>query len=219
MADIGLRLSEGIQDLKLDQQLTPTREAISRTLTVGSTNFFKAVEGVRGRLQQRIASSTSIASDISQSTTVDVSKSETDLTQSPELSKQEIEVARQVPPDSRTSPVSSRPASVAQAAADTKAVLSSWGVGIQSLWTSRSARFSGARSSIASVASRESSAGPTPPLSAASTAAASGVASPTQQRTMVEPVPEVSEPFVVEDHLDHTEQEEIQHGEPTGMAL
>ncbi|THG93871.1 hypothetical protein EW026_g7478 [Hermanssonia centrifuga] len=44
VADIGLRLSEGIQELKLDQQLAPTREAISRTLTAGSTNFFKAVE-------------------------------------------------------------------------------------------------------------------------------------------------------------------------------
>ena len=48
VSDIGLRLSEGIQDLKLEQQLAPTREAISRTLAAGSTNFFNAVAGVRG---------------------------------------------------------------------------------------------------------------------------------------------------------------------------
>lgn len=49
IADIGLRLSEGIQDLKLDQQLAPAREAVSRTFAAGSKNFFSAVEGVRGR--------------------------------------------------------------------------------------------------------------------------------------------------------------------------
>ncbi|KAF6747430.1 transport protein Avl9-domain-containing protein [Ephemerocybe angulata] len=56
VADIGLRLQEGIQELKLDQQLAPAREAVARTLATGSTNFFKAVEGVRGRWAQRSAS-------------------------------------------------------------------------------------------------------------------------------------------------------------------
>jgi len=60
VADIGLRLSEGIQELKLDQQLAPTREAISRTFTAGSTNLLKAVEGVRGRwMSPRRANSSS----------------------------------------------------------------------------------------------------------------------------------------------------------------
>jgi hypothetical protein len=55
VADIGLRLSEGIQELKLDQQLvTPTREAISRTFTAGAGGFFRAVEGVKGRFQQQL---------------------------------------------------------------------------------------------------------------------------------------------------------------------
>ncbi|KAJ7643757.1 transport protein Avl9-domain-containing protein [Roridomyces roridus] len=49
VADIGLRLQEGIQDLKLDQQFAPAREAVARTLTAGSIGFFKAVEGVRER--------------------------------------------------------------------------------------------------------------------------------------------------------------------------
>ncbi|KAF8228557.1 hypothetical protein L208DRAFT_1403694 [Tricholoma matsutake] len=58
VADIGLRLQEGIQDLKLEQQLAPAREAVVRTFSTGSTNFFKAVEGVRGRWAQRSADST-----------------------------------------------------------------------------------------------------------------------------------------------------------------
>ncbi|PCH39859.1 hypothetical protein WOLCODRAFT_97921 [Wolfiporia cocos MD-104 SS10] len=49
VSDISLRLSEGIQELKLDQSLAPTREAIARTFTASSTSLFKAVEGVRGR--------------------------------------------------------------------------------------------------------------------------------------------------------------------------
>ncbi|KAF8799370.1 hypothetical protein BYT27DRAFT_7201608 [Phlegmacium glaucopus] len=53
VSDIGLRLHEGIQELKLDQQLAPAREAVARTFTVGSSSFFKAVEGVRGRWSQR----------------------------------------------------------------------------------------------------------------------------------------------------------------------
>ena len=56
VADIGLRLQEGIQELKLEQQLAPAREAVARTFIVGSTSFFKAVEGVRERWGQRSAS-------------------------------------------------------------------------------------------------------------------------------------------------------------------
>ena len=56
VSDIGLRLQEGIQELKLEQQLAPAREAVARTFTVGSSNFFKAVEGVKGRWGQRTPS-------------------------------------------------------------------------------------------------------------------------------------------------------------------
>ncbi|KAG6812310.1 hypothetical protein H0H92_003483 [Tricholoma furcatifolium] len=63
VADISLRLQEGIQDMKLEQQLAPAREAVSHAFTVGSTNFFKAVEGVRDRWSQRSeASSTGVLS-------------------------------------------------------------------------------------------------------------------------------------------------------------
>ncbi|KAI0754757.1 transport protein Avl9-domain-containing protein [Daedaleopsis nitida] len=67
VSDIGLRLSEGFQELKLDQQLAPTREAISRTIAAGSTNFFNAVAGVRERWMQRNPSSSSSISDPSAS--------------------------------------------------------------------------------------------------------------------------------------------------------
>ncbi|KAJ7034260.1 transport protein Avl9-domain-containing protein [Mycena alexandri] len=62
VADIGLRLQEGLQDLKLEQQLAPAREAVARTLTAGSTNFFKAMEGVRGRWNAQRDSVSSVAS-------------------------------------------------------------------------------------------------------------------------------------------------------------
>ncbi|KAH9949772.1 transport protein Avl9-domain-containing protein [Amylocystis lapponica] len=60
VSDIGLRLSEGIQELKLDQQLAPTRDAISRT-------FSAAVEGVRGRWMQRASSSSGTSPPVSES--------------------------------------------------------------------------------------------------------------------------------------------------------
>lgn len=86
VADIGLRLQEGIQELKLEQQLAPAREAVARTLATGSTSFFKAVEGVRERWTQRqistsssTSTSTSGVSDASGlSTPVEVSRSDLD---------------------------------------------------------------------------------------------------------------------------------------------
>ncbi|KAK0202084.1 transport protein Avl9-domain-containing protein [Desarmillaria ectypa] len=80
VADISLRLTEGIQELKLEQQLAPAREAVARTITAGSANFFKAVEGVRGKWMQRSASSSSSTSDDAKnsrtSTPVDITKAE-----------------------------------------------------------------------------------------------------------------------------------------------
>ncbi|KAJ3554364.1 hypothetical protein NP233_g12437 [Leucocoprinus birnbaumii] len=79
VADLGLRLSEGIQELKLEQQLALAREAVARTLATGSTSFFKAVEGVRERWRQPSAQGSlpSGASDASGlSTPIEVSKSD-----------------------------------------------------------------------------------------------------------------------------------------------
>ncbi|KNZ73160.1 Late secretory pathway protein avl9 [Termitomyces sp. J132] len=69
VADIGLRLSEGIQDLKLEQQLAPAREAVTRAVSVGSANFFKAVGGVRDRWAHR---SDSVSTSNMRSNTVEV---------------------------------------------------------------------------------------------------------------------------------------------------
>ncbi|WRT69977.1 uncharacterized protein IL334_006970 [Kwoniella shivajii] len=57
VSDLGLRLAEGFHDLHLDQQLGPTKEALSSAFAAGSSSIFKAFDGVRSevntRLQQR----------------------------------------------------------------------------------------------------------------------------------------------------------------------
>ncbi|THH14534.1 hypothetical protein EW146_g5804 [Bondarzewia mesenterica] len=126
IADISLRLAEGIQDLKLDQQLAPTREAISRTFTAGSTGFFKAVEGVRGRWIQRSASSTSASASTSS------------------IEGGPMDVSPPLPPP--TSPKKddspARPPSISVAAVEAKERIGSWGAGIGSFFASRAARLS-----------------------------------------------------------------------------
>ncbi|CUA75103.1 Late secretory pathway protein AVL9 [Rhizoctonia solani] len=54
-SDIGLRLSEGLNDLKLEENLGPTRDRISNAISMGSAGFFKAVEGFRSDVASRIA--------------------------------------------------------------------------------------------------------------------------------------------------------------------
>ena len=60
VADLGLRIQEGLQDLKLDQQLAPTREVITRSFNLGSTNLLKAVEGVSRWTRNAAANSASL---------------------------------------------------------------------------------------------------------------------------------------------------------------
>ncbi|KAI0037438.1 hypothetical protein FA95DRAFT_1578843 [Auriscalpium vulgare] len=67
------------------------RTAVSRTFTAGSTNFLKAVEGVRGRWMARSASSTFVDSMSSSATgAVEITKSDVEsvssLPASPQLS-------------------------------------------------------------------------------------------------------------------------------------
>ncbi|KAN0123591.1 Transport protein Avl9 domain containing protein [Russula decolorans] len=142
IADITLRLSEGIQELKLEQQLAPTREAISRTITAGSTNFFKAVEGVKGRFVQRSASSLSVGSTSTSSGTV-ISTSEVPdssaLTNSPS------------PPPTTT------PAGVEATAIQAKERLSVWGANVGTFLASRAARFSTQQKTAPSSVSAPSS--------------------------------------------------------------
>lgn len=55
ISDLGLRLTEGMHELKLDKNLESTREAISSVIATGSTSIFKAFEGVRSEVSNRLA--------------------------------------------------------------------------------------------------------------------------------------------------------------------
>ncbi|PSR70819.1 hypothetical protein PHLCEN_2v13260 [Hermanssonia centrifuga] len=170
VADIGLRLSEGIQELKLDQQLAPTREAISRTLTAGSTNFFKAVEGVRGRWMQRTASSSPNLSGTEPGTSassslVDVSKSDAASLRSGRNSVSLVGSPESSPQPPASVPSGMRPLSLVGSnsppqppASDVKS--SSWGAGIGSFFSQRATRFSAARQSTLGTPPREASPAP-----------------------------------------------------------
>ncbi|WVQ75611.1 hypothetical protein IAR50_005240 [Cryptococcus sp. DSM 104548] len=54
VSDIGLRLAEGLHDLHLDQQLAPTREALSSAFQAGSQSIFRAFDGVRSEVDRRM---------------------------------------------------------------------------------------------------------------------------------------------------------------------
>ena len=160
VADIGLRLQEGIQDLKLEQQLAPAREAVSRTFTVGSTSFFKAVEGVRGRWAQRSAPNINLSPSMngdadgtlksSRASTPPVEVSTADYEDIPHTAKPS-DYTRKTPnlrPFSLTStnslPLDSPVTSPDGAPAPLKP-LSAWGSGLGSFLSAKTGRFSIAR--------------------------------------------------------------------------
>ena len=148
VSDIGLRLTEGIQEMKLEQQLAPAREAVSRTLATGSTNFFKAVEGVRGWAAQKAAERAAAAA---------AAESEAAKAEPPAVSRG-IETAEAPPPlasrfsflrrtslaaESSSPTITSPPPPVPSqnagpsAAETAKASLSTWGAGIGTFLASR----------------------------------------------------------------------------------
>jgi len=159
VADIGLRLQEGIQDLKLEQQLAPAREAVARTLTVGSTNFFKAVEGVRGRWAQRSVPVGSAGNEdpvnkSSRASTPPIEVSKADFEDAPRTAKQSdynlnpkashlrpfsLTSTNSLPSDSPTT--SPTAAALANMTGPLKP-LSSWGAGIGSFLSAKTSRFS-----------------------------------------------------------------------------
>lgn len=53
-SDLGLKLSEGIHDLKLEKNLEVTKEAISNVITTSSSSILKAFEGVRSEVSSRL---------------------------------------------------------------------------------------------------------------------------------------------------------------------
>ncbi|KAJ7432406.1 transport protein Avl9-domain-containing protein [Mycena latifolia] len=149
VADIGLRLQEGIQDLKLEQQLAPAREAVARTLTAGSTNFFKAVEGMRERWTAQRDSVSSDGSAKRASTPVEVTKA--DVKDAP-------------PPPTPGTPSTARPLLLARHSTietppppAARPALSSWGAGIGSFLSNRASRFT-----IPTLGRRESAEMPPP---------------------------------------------------------
>ncbi|KAG9101506.1 late secretory pathway protein avl9 [Ceratobasidium sp. 370] len=54
-SDIGLRLTEGLNDLKLEENLGPARDRIAGAIATGSTGFFRAFDGLRDGVAQRLA--------------------------------------------------------------------------------------------------------------------------------------------------------------------
>lgn len=56
VSDIGLRLKEGMQELHLEKNLGPTRDALSSAFTAGSTSFFRAFDNVRTGISTQLAS-------------------------------------------------------------------------------------------------------------------------------------------------------------------
>ncbi|KAJ7160086.1 transport protein Avl9-domain-containing protein [Mycena filopes] len=131
VADIGLRLQEGLQDLKLEQQLAPAREAVARTLTAGSTNFFKAVEGVRGRWNAQRDSVSSMASVDSKRASTPVEVTKADVADAPPAATAKpLLLARH---STIIDPPPTPPA---------RPALSSWGSGIGSFLSNRASKFS-----------------------------------------------------------------------------
>jgi len=140
VGDIGLRLQEGVQDLKIGQQLAPTREAISKTFATGSTNFFKAVEGVKGRWMARSPSTPATPPDSGRGTPVDPGKdSDAISVKSSTSAKKEAAIQQTQPPAQQTG---SPPAGGQEFAHRAASTLSGWGNGIGSFISNRASKFS-----------------------------------------------------------------------------
>ncbi len=186
VTDIGLRLQEGIQELKLEQQLAPAREAVARTVAAGSANFFKAMEGVRGRWMQRTASSSSnedVKSSSGVSTPpVDITKA--DLEPEP-TTVRPLTLSKHASVDST--------ASAQSQAQSPRQTFAAWGSGIGSFVSSRTTRFSVSRGNTQEAAGTPTLPPKSPPPNAVSTPSPPLVVSPTQKTPEVH-VPEHEAP-------------------------
>ncbi|EKM52115.1 uncharacterized protein PHACADRAFT_128297 [Phanerochaete carnosa HHB-10118-sp] len=166
LSDVGLRLSEGIQDLRLDQRLAPTGEAISKTFSEASTGLFKAIDGVRGRWLQRSASSPLSTSGPQASNApsgiVDAAKSDPGSTQSTRDSILSTPGSSPKPPPAPAEgmrPLSLNTSKVQPATAEARQSPSSWGSSIGSFFSQRATRFSVTKASP-QTPQRESSPAP-----------------------------------------------------------
>ncbi|KAL0961458.1 hypothetical protein HGRIS_006403 [Hohenbuehelia grisea] len=157
VSDLGLRLQEGIQDLKLDQQLAPAREAVTRTFAAGSTNFFKAVEGVRGRWQRSNSSSTSLEQGSRSSTPVEISKTDAieELTESPPGTARPVDVSKRSSAESNASAGTSASANantITSPGGTMRPALSAWGSSIGGFFSARAPKFAYATSPVVTPA-------------------------------------------------------------------
>lgn len=143
VGDIGLRLQEGVQDLKIGQQLAPTRDAISKTLATGSTNFLKAVEGVKGRWMARTPSMGEISAtppDSGRGTPVDLGKdSDTISVKSSTSARNSLSMQQTQSPAQQAGSPQLVASEFAQRASNT---LSGWGSGIGSFISNKANKFS-----------------------------------------------------------------------------
>lgn len=156
VADIGLRFQEGVQDLRIGQQLAPTREAISKTLATGSTNFFRAVEGVKGRWMARSPSSTpATPPDSGRGTPVDLGKDADAISiRSSTSTKNSLATQPAQSPSQQSGSPGIAASEFAQRATTT---LSGWGSGIGSFLSNKTSKFSLGTGIISTPASVKSS--------------------------------------------------------------
>lgn len=78
VADVGLRLKEGMQDLHLEKNLGPTRDALTSAFTAGSTSFLRAFDQVRSSVSQQIATTGASAAATEPATTTAPAKAASD---------------------------------------------------------------------------------------------------------------------------------------------
>ncbi|KAJ7256815.1 transport protein Avl9-domain-containing protein [Mycena haematopus] len=151
VADIGLRLQEGLQDLKLEQQLAPAREAIVQA----STNFFKTIEGVRGRWAAQAAANSEAAASKRASTPVEAPKKAAveDKHASVPGTARPLLLARH----STIDPQASAPTPAAAPSTPARPALSSWGANVGSF-------FSKSKFSLPTLSRRESQVEMPPPI-------------------------------------------------------
>lgn len=152
VGDIGLRLQEGITDLKIDQQLAPARETLSNAIAVGSTGFFRAVEGVKGGINrftaQRKESLSGPSSGVSGAAAAPdgvspASVATSSAPTSPPSSESKLRPLSLVSTRSAVSATSTTSSSAVDAGATpTRPSIASWGSGFGNFISSKAPRFS-----------------------------------------------------------------------------
>ncbi|WVF67348.1 hypothetical protein IAT40_002103 [Kwoniella sp. CBS 6097] len=144
VSDLGLRLAEGFHDLHLDQQLGPTRDALSSAFAAGSSSIFKAFDGVRSEVSTRLKEREEARSRQSQSGPSGSTESGSMF--SPTLKPGASSATSSRPSSASTSPAVGssagvQPAQPGQQLQDIKATLGGIGSGIGSFFGSRVASF------------------------------------------------------------------------------